>query len=177
MPLDKGSQKKGICWSFCKHTVERERASERARAMPFTLWALYSTLYSMRASKCTLCLHFSVHKDKFACECCFQSLLPWCQTVKKCCWLMATCSREKPLGRVRGGEGDIENEDSVYMIQHQDRLGIVGEKSQMVTWTLNELTFEQLRHATLRWFIVWQPRDFSLAALRDVLNTWTPQCI
>lgn len=46
---------------------------------------------------------------------------------------MATCSREKPLGRVRGGEGDIENEDSVYMIQHQDRLGIVGEKSQMVT--------------------------------------------
>lgn len=59
----------------------------------------------------------------------------------------------------RGGRGDRENEDSVHMIQHQDKP--VGEKSQMVTWTVNELTFEQPLHATLTWFVVWQTRNFS----------------
>lgn len=40
--------------------------------------------------------------------------------------------REAPRG-VGGGRGDGENEESVYMIQHQDNPVIVGEKSQMVT--------------------------------------------
>lgn len=60
--------------------------------------------------------------------------------------------------------GDRENEDSVYMIQHQDKTVIVGEKSRMVIWTVNELACEQLLHTTLRRFVVWRTHYFSLAA-------------
>lgn len=41
--------------------------------------------------------------------------------------------RERERETPRGGRGDRKNEDSVYMIQHQDKPVIVGERSQMVT--------------------------------------------
>lgn len=162
------------------HGRERARESEKEQELclsPCEPCTLPCTV-CMRANKCTLCLHFSVHKDKFACESVvFKACYHGAKQSKSVADWWPPARERNPLGGGGGGEGDIENVDSVYMIQHQDRVGIVGEKSQMVTWTLNELTFEQLRHATHRWFIVWQPRDFSLASLRDVLNTWTPRCI
>lgn len=93
---------------------------------------------SMCTSKYTPCLHFSVHKNEFACD--SGVFKACCHGVKQSKVLLTDghlLEREAPRGG--GGRGDRENED---MIQHQDKPVIIGEKSQMATWTVNEPTFE-----------------------------------
>lgn len=50
-------------------------------------------MYSMHVCKKIYSLSSLFCTQEWICmwESCFQNLLPWCQTVKKSCWLMATC--------------------------------------------------------------------------------------